>query len=383
MKFKKTVLIVSTLIFGSTAFSQSTPIHFKVSGKIDKISEPAKMILHYRNGINSVKDTISLTDGSFRFSGEIQKPVKATLSVLKESDNPRMMMSMGIDGKLSGRDGIIVYLDKGHITIKGQTLQTAKLKGSKAHKEHLALQRQFQPVYDKLEKIKDRQNVIKDKKSPEYEALALELREGFQDLRPVEETFIRANTKSWVSWNIMADKSMIADPELYRELYGLFGTKFTNTEDGYRLKENIESAYATQIGQPAPLFSQADTEGKLLSLASLKGKYVLIDFWASWCGPCRVENPFVVKAYHQFKDKNFEILGVSLDDKKDAWLKAIKEDELPWLHVSDLKAWKNEVAVQYYIGAVPQNLLLDPNGVIIAKNLRGEALAQKLAEVLK
>ena len=245
----------------------------------------------------------------------------------------------------------------------GKTLQTATLEGSVAHSQYEALQRKFQPVYDKLQVIKDKQNLIQDKKSPEYEALSLELREGFQDMRPVEEAFIRANPKSWVSWNIMADKSMIVDPTFYKELSGLFGPKFTSTADGERLKENIEIAIATQIGQPAPLFAQADTEGKQLALKSLRGKYVLIDFWASWCGPCRVENPFVVEAYNQFKDKNFEILGVSLDDKKDAWLKAIKEDKLPWLHVSDLKGWKNDVAVQYYIGAVPQNLLLDPNGV--------------------
>lgn len=384
MILKKIIFSGAALIFVSAVFSQQTsPLRFKVSGKIDKLSEPAKMILHYKNGVESVKDTIQLIDGSFNFAGEIQKPVKATLSVLKESDNPRMMMSMGIDGKLNGRDAILLYLDKGNIKVNGKTLQTAKISGSQAHKEYMALQKKFQPVYDKLQEIKDRMDQVEDKKSPEFEALSLELREGFQDLRPIEEAFIRANPKSWVSWNIMADKAMIADPTLYRELYKLFGPKFTDTDDGERLKNNIESAYATQIGQPAPLFTQNNPEGKPVSLASLKGQYVLVDFWASWCGPCRVENPFVVKAYEQYKDKNFEILGVSLDHDKEAWLKAIDDDQLPWLHVSDLKGWQNEVAVQYYIGAVPQNFLLDPNGVIIARNLRGEALSKKLAEVLK
>ena len=110
---------------------------------------------------------------------------------------------------------------------------------------------------------------------------------------------------------------------------------------------------------------------------------MLIDFWASWCGPCRAENPNVKKAYEKFRGKNFEILAVSLDNKKDAWLKAIADDGLPWLHVSDLKGWKNEVAVQYNVQAVPQNWLVDPNGVIIAKNMRGEELEKKLEELVK
>ena len=127
-----------------------------------------------------------------------------------------------------------------------------------------------------------------------------------------------------------------------------------------------------------------DTEGNPVTLSSLYGKgYLLVDFWASWCGPCRGENPNVVAAYNKYHAKGFEILGVSYDDNKDKWLKAIEEDKLPWIHVSDLKGWGNMTAKLYSISGIPANVLLDKEGKIIAKNLRGAALEEKLAELLK
>jgi peroxiredoxin len=138
-----------------------------------------------------------------------------------------------------------------------------------------------------------------------------------------------------------------------------------------------------KVGETAPDFNLPDPSGKSISLSSFRGKYVLIDFWASWCGPCRKENPNVVKAYNQFKSKNFTILGVSLDQKKDAWVKAIQDDGLAWSHVSDLKFWESAVVPLYGINAIPANILLDPQGKVIASDLRGEALEAKLKEVVK
>lgn len=180
-------------------------------------------------------------------------------------------------------------------------------------------------------------------------------------------------------------QSNILDKDQYYNTYVQVAEKLKKEWPDYSQSANfvryVESMKLTAIGQPAPEIALPNPEGNVVALSSMKGKYVLVDFWAKWCGPCRQENPNVVRAYQKYKDKGFTVFGVSLDRNKADWLQAIKDDNLTWTHVSDLKYWQSEAAKTYNITGIPFSLLLDPNGVIIAKNLRGAALDRKLAEI--
>lgn len=224
-----------------------------------------------------------------------------------------------------------------------------------------------------------------------YDTLGLgqyryEMAQFKNERRQQEIAFIKAHPDYAVSLEALKDAiGPLPDNILvYDKLFKGLHKPVRESKDGVALRKTIDGFMAVRIGAVAPLFASTDTSGHTISLKDLRGKYVLLDFWASWCGPCREENPNVVKAYEQFKDKGFTILGISLDQtgKQDAWIKAIKDDGLVWQHVSDLQFWNNAVAKLYSIRSIPQNFLLDPQGKIVAANLRGEALTQKLQALL-
>ena len=187
--------------------------------------------------------------------------------------------------------------------------------------------------------------------------------------------------------NMLGSQNPVLDRDQYFDAYLEIAKKLEKEWPRYEYAQAFVSAVnsmkSVAIGQPAPEIALPDTTGQVVKLSSFKGKYVLVDFWAKWCGPCRQENPNVVRAFNKYKDKGFTVFGVSLDRNKEDWMQAIRKDGLTWTHVSDLKYWNSEAARLYNINGIPFSVLLDKDGIIIAKNLRGAALEQKLAEILK
>lgn len=282
---------------------------------------------------------------------------------------------------------LIFFVDKGEIKIKGKVseLQDAEVVGGpsqEAYKKYTTITKSFDEkkneVSFKFQAAQQSGDQAKMQQAEtEYNGLMAE-----QEKQVYE--FMGANTSSPVAaYALFASNQDEPKIEPMEKMYNSFSDDVKKGKFGKLANSLITTAKGTSIGYPAMDFTQNDADGKPISLSSFKGKYVLVDFWASWCGPCRAENPNVVKAYNEFKDKGFTILGVSFDSKKENWLKAVEKDKLTWTQVSDLGGWNNAVGKMYGIRSIPQNILIDKEGKIIAKNLRGEDLAAKLAEVLK
>jgi len=277
---------------------------------------------------------------------------------------------------------LFVYLEPASMTLTAQkdSLAAGILKGSAAHEAFTEFNRVFSPLYGRLGQLSQQLQSGADANGSlrrQYDATLTEAQEK-------ADQFIQKHAASVVApFAILVVSQLSQDPDVIERRYGMLSEAAKGSLYGKMLEKNIADAKVGSIGSQAPDFTQNDPSGKPVSLSSFRGKYVLVDFWASWCGPCRQENPNVVQAFEAFKSKNFTVLGVSLDRARDPWLKAIHDDKLDWTQVSDLKFWSNEVAQAYRISSIPQNLLIDPEGKIIAKNLRGPELQQRLRQLLR
>ncbi|HEX2922362.1 MAG TPA: TlpA disulfide reductase family protein [Bacteroidales bacterium] len=357
------------LITALIAWSCSSKDGYTIKGKIEGADNITFYLQKREAGKAVIIDSAVSKKGSFTMKGG-------------EIEYPQIVQIIAGDTKKRTS----FYLENSNITIKGtlDSIQVAKVTGSKTNDEYQQFLDSYTKLADKVVALySEYQAAGRSGDKEKIAGIEKQAEEIENEMINLQKEFINNNPSSYVTPSFLASLADSMEPSETEEMISKLDTALLKTQEMIAVQEMLKAQKTVAIGQKAPDFTLNDVNGNPISLSSKIGsKLLLVDFWAGWCGPCRQENPNVVKVYNEFNKKGFDIFGVSLDQTKESWTKAIADDKLTWTHVSDLKYWGSEAAALYNVRAIPANFLLDETGTIIAKNLRGEELQNKVKEIL-
>lgn len=365
---KKILLIIATLSlhFSGKLMAQHNIFPFTLTGVITQATNAHKVYLAYQYEGVKYLDSAAVVNGQFQIKGNVNNTLLVTLVL----DHKGIGVKKLLKGPVDEVDALQFYLYGGNTELKlKDSASTAVFPKSITNQDYARLKRMLgineEHKLDHLsaQMLKSPTPVTEKAYETYYDSLK-------KARRPVLKKFILQNPKSYIALTALMDYGGdFTDTTELRPLFKKIDQGLRNNNLGEKISILLNSK--VMVGAMAPDFTQNDTRGRPVKLSSFRGKYVLIDFWASWCHPCREDNPKWVKVFKRLQDKNFSILGVSFDghDTKAAWLKAIKDDGLTWTQVSDLKHWDNFAGIQYGIRAIPQNVLVDPTGKVIGRNM--------------
>lgn len=328
-------------------FSQSASKGYEINGEVTGYPDGTS-VSFLNQQTNALEKQATIEKGKFTIKGQLAEP---SFIILVFAEQP---------------PAVPVFIDNSKILIKGDKnkLENLSITGSKTEDEYQEYTNAVKP-YEYL-----------------FEDISKKNKDSLAAFEKISENFVKKHPSSHVGPIAIIRMMQVSDNfVLADKLFKILSKEVKETNLAKYVDQQLEVAKINPIGSQIADFSETDTAGNKVDISSFRGKYVLIDFWASWCRPCRMENPNVVAAYDKYHQKNFTILGISLDQARPAWLNAIKMDGLKWTQVSDLHGWSSALATKFKITSIPQNILIDPKGIIIAKNLRGEALNQKLDEL--